>query len=156
MTLAVFTWIETKFGILKTEVVAIEPEVLAWAKAFLTDITPVIKQAATDAVLAAISVPGGGAVKFAAATAAATADLLSKGVPVVENDIKAAIQIAYKSLPVAITGNAAAIAVVNAANAEVDAVAVKVEGTEAPVAATVTTVTEVSAIPAPALAGGGN
>lgn len=98
----------------------VEPEILAWAKNFLSSITPIIKQAATDAVLAAVSVPGTGAVKAVAALASATADLASKGVPVVENDLKAAIQIAYNALPASVTGNSAAQAVVNAADTEVD------------------------------------
>lgn len=131
MTNAVITWLEKEAGILKTEVVAIEPSVLAWAKAFLADITPVLKQAATDAVLAAVATPGTGEIKFAAAVATATADLASKGIPVVDNDLKAAIQIAYKALPASVTNNAAAQAVVNAANSEVDAVAAKVEGSSA-------------------------
>lgn len=121
MTNTVITWIEKELGIIKTEIVSIEPEILAWAKNFLSSITPVIKQAATDAVLAAVTFPGTGAMKAAAALAAATADLTSKGIPIVENDLKAAIQIAYQALLVSITGNTAAQAVVNAANAEVDA-----------------------------------
>lgn len=126
MTSAVITYIEKELGILKTDVIAIEPVVIAWAKAFLADITPVIKQAADDAVLAAISVPGPGSVKAAAALAAATADLASKGIPIAESDLKAAIQIAYKALPVAVQSDSAAQAVESAAEGEVDAVAAKV------------------------------
>ena len=131
MTNAVLTWIEKETGLLKTEVATISPEILAWAKNFLSTITPVIKQAAEDAVLAAVTVPGTGAVKAAAALATATADLASKGVPVVENDLKAAIQIAYNALPASVTGSAAATAVVNAADTEVDAI-----GTDAATLAT--------------------
>jgi hypothetical protein len=126
MTNAVITWIEKEFGGLKTEVVAIEPQILAWAKNFLASITPVIEKAATDAVLAAVTVPGTGSVKAAAALATATADLASQGVPIVENDLKAAIQIAYNALPASVTSNSAAVAVDAAANAEVDALAAKV------------------------------
>ena len=126
MTNAIVAWLEKELD-------GIEPEVLAWAKNFLSGITPVIKQAATDAVLAAVTVPGTGAVKAAAALATATTELASKGIPVVENDLKAAIQIAYNSLPTSVTGNAAAQAVVNAADTEVDAVGAKVAA-EAPTA----------------------
>ena len=126
MTNAVITWVEKELGVLKTEAIAIEPAIIAWAKNFLATITPVIEKAATDAVLAAVAVPGSGAVKAAAALATATADLAAKGIPVVENNLKAAIQIAYQALPASITGNPAAQSVVNAANAEVDAVAAKV------------------------------
>lgn len=129
MTNAVITWIEKEFGSLKTSVVAIEPEILAWAQNFLANITPIIKQAATDAVLAAVSVPGSGAVKAAAALATASADLMSKGVPVIENDLKAAVQIAYNALPASITGNTAAQAVVASADSEIDAVGAKLTGT---------------------------
>lgn len=122
MTLSAITWFEKELGIIKTEVVALEPEILAWAKNFLSTITPVIKQAAEDAVMTAVSVPGGGTVKAAAALAAATADLISKGVPVVENDLKAAIQIAYNNLPASVVDDAAATAVVSAADAEIDKV----------------------------------
>jgi|SRR6185503_16350031 len=122
MSNAIITWIDKEFGILKTDAVAIEPEILAWAKNFLSTITPVIKQAATDAVLAAVTVPGTGSVKAAAALAAATADLASKGVPIVENDLKAAIQIAYNALPASVTQNEAAQAVVAAAGSEIDKV----------------------------------
>lgn len=132
MANAVITWIEKEAGILKTNVVAIEPEILEWAKNFLSSVTPVIKQAATDAVLAAVSIPGTGEVKAVAALAAATADLTSKGVPVVENDLKAAIQIAYNALPASVTSNTAAQAVLNAADTEVATVAAKVEGESAP------------------------
>jgi hypothetical protein len=122
-------------GEVKTEAVTIEPEILSWAKNFLSTITPVIKQAAEDSVLAAVSVPGTGAVKAAAALASATADLVSKGVPVIENNLKAAIQIAYTSLPTSVTSTTAATAVLNAADTEVDTVATKIEdATAIPVA----------------------
>ncbi len=137
MTLAAITWVEKELGILKSEVVAIEPEILAWAKNFLSNITPVIKQAATDAVLAAVTVPGSGAVKAAAALSIGTADLLGKGIPVIENDLKAAIQIAYNALPASITGNVAAQAVVNAADSAVDNAAAKLAGTFAATTAAV-------------------
>lgn len=120
MANAVITWVEKEFGILKTDVIEIEPEIIAWAKNFLVTVTPVIKQAAEDAVLAAVSVPGTGMVKAAAALATATADLAGKGIPIIENDLKAAIQIAYNALPTAVTANAAAQAVAGAADAEVD------------------------------------
>lgn len=129
MTNAVITWIEQEFGGLKTEVVAIEPTILAWAKNFLSTITPVIEKAATDAVIAAVSVPGSGEVKAAAALATATADLATQGVPVVENNLKAAIQIAYNALPAPVVGNAAAVAVVGAADSEIDAVGAKIDPT---------------------------
>lgn len=125
MTNAVITWIEKEAGILKTEAVAIEPAILAWAKSFLADVTPVLKQAATDAVLAAVTAPGDGNAKFAFAVAAATKDLVTQGVPVVDNDVKAAVQIAYKALPQGVQNNAAAQAVDAAVNKEIDTVAAK-------------------------------
>jgi hypothetical protein len=127
MTNVVVTWFETELGLAKTEIHDIEPEILLWAKNFLSTITPVIKQAAEDAVMAAVTVPGTGAMKAAAALATATADLTSKGIPVVENNLKAAIQIAYTSLPASVTSTTAATAVLNAADTEVDTVATKVE-----------------------------
>ena len=126
------TWFHNLLGEITTEAKVIEPEILAWAQNFLASVTPIIKQAATDAVLAAVTVPGSGAVKAAAALATATADLASKGIPVVENDLKAAIQIAYNALPASVTGNVAASAVATAATNEVAAVAAKVEA-DAPV-----------------------
>jgi hypothetical protein len=134
MTNTVITWIDKELGLIKTEVSTISPEILAWAKNFLSTITPVIKQAAEDAVLAAVTVPGTGSMKAAAALATATADLATKGVPVVENDLKAAIQIAYNALPASVTGNTAATAVVNAADAEVDALGASVAAAAAPTA----------------------
>lgn len=122
MANVVITWIEKELGVLKTDVIEVEPEIIAWAKNFLVTITPVIKQSAEDAVLAAVSFPGTGMEKAAAALATATADLTSKGIPIIENDLKAAIQIAYNALPASVTGNTAAQAVVGAANAEVDKV----------------------------------
>ena len=107
---------------------------MAWAKNFLSTITPAIKQAAEDAVLAAVSVPGTGTVKAAAAFATATADLASKGIPIVENDLKAAIQIAYNALPASVTGNTAATAVVGAADNLVDSLGAKVDAEVAPTA----------------------
>lgn len=126
MTNVVITWVEKELGILKTEVIAIKPEILAWATNFLATITPVIKQAAEDAVLAAVTVPGSGAVKFAAAVASAAADLATQGIPVVENNIKAAVQIAYNALPTGITSTTAAAAVQNAVNDAVSNVGDKV------------------------------
>jgi hypothetical protein len=122
MTSVAITWIEKELGILKTEVTTIEPEILAWAKNFLSTITPVIRQAAEDAVLAAVSVPGTGEVKAAAALATGLADLANQGIPVIETDMKAAIQIAYRALPTSVTSSTAAQAVVDAANKEVDSV----------------------------------
>lgn len=119
------TWVETETGIIKTDVIALEPEIIAWAKNFLITITPVIRQAATDAVMAAVAVPGDGTVKAAAALATALADLTTKGIPVVESNLKAAIQIAYTALPASLTGNTAAQAVVGAANSELDTLAAK-------------------------------
>lgn len=120
MSNAVITWFKKELGLLHTEVVAIEPEVIAWAKNFLSTIMPVIRQAASDAVLAAVSVPGTGSMRAAAALATATADLAKQGIPVVENDLKAAIQIAYNNLPKTVASDPAAQAVQSAANAEVD------------------------------------
>jgi len=125
--MSISTWFHSLLGTVETKVQTIEPEIIAWAKNFLSTITPVIKQAATDAVLAAVTVPGTGTVKAAAALATATADLISKGVPVVENDLKAAIQIAYNALPASITGNVAAAAVETAATNEVSVLAAKVD-----------------------------
>jgi hypothetical protein len=133
MTNAVITWFDKEFGLIKTEVSTISPEILAWAKNFLSTITPVIKQAAEDAVLAAVTVPGPGSVKAAAALATATADLATKGIPVIENDLKAAIQIAYNALPASVTGNTAAQAVLTAADNEVSTVAATVVTEVAPV-----------------------
>jgi hypothetical protein len=123
----VWTWVHDKIGTITAGAKALEPEIVAWASNFLSAITPVIKQAATDAVLAAITVPGTGEVKAAAALAAATADLASKGVPIVENDLKAAIQIAYNALPASMTGNTAAAAVVTAADNAVDSAGAKLQ-----------------------------
>lgn len=130
----VLVWIHKEMGDIESNAETIEPEILAWAKNFLTSITPVIKEAATDAVLAVVTVPGTGIEKAAAALASATADLASKGVPIVENDLKAAIQIAYNALPAAITTNTAAQAVVTAADSEVTAVADKVQAEDDPAA----------------------
>jgi hypothetical protein len=124
----VWTWVHSKLGTITAGAKAIEPEVLAWASNFLAGITPVIKEAATDAVLTAVAVPGSGSVKAVAAFAAASADLIKQGVPVVDNDLKAAIQIAYNALPSSVTGNVAATAVVTAADNAVDSAAAKVEG----------------------------
>jgi hypothetical protein len=123
------TWFHSLLGEVKTEVTTIEPEILAWASNFLSGVTPVIKEAVTDAVLAAVSVPGTGAMKAAAALASASAVLVGKGVPVVENDLKAAIQIAYQALPSSVTGNAAATAVATAATNEITTLAAKVDPT---------------------------
>lgn len=84
--------IETIFTATFTEE---EAAFVAWAHNLLVQITPVIKQAAEDAVAAAVSIPGSGEVKAAAALAAAIADLTEKGVPIVTNAIKGAIAIAF-------------------------------------------------------------
>lgn len=123
MTNIVITWIDKELGIIKTEESVIAPEILAWAKNFLSTITPAIKQAAEDAVISAVTVPGTGAVKAAAAFGTAVADLSSKGIPIIENDLKAAIQIAYNALPAAVTENTAATDVVTAASDEVSTLA---------------------------------
>jgi hypothetical protein len=122
-----WTWVHNKLGTITAGAKALEPEIVAWASNFLSSITPVIKEAATDAVLAAVSVPGSGTVKAAAAFAAASADLLTKGIPVADADLKAAIQIAYNALPASITGNTAAAAVVTAADNVLDSAAAKAE-----------------------------
>lgn len=127
--MTILTWIKKELGIVSTTLKAVEPSVLAWATNFLSGITPVIKEAATDGVLAAVAVPGDGAVKAAAALAAASADLLSKGVPIVEADLKAAIQIAYNALPASLTGSSAAAAIETAATNEVTTLATSVAGT---------------------------
>lgn len=119
MTNAVITWFKHELGILHTEVVAIEPEIIAWAKNFLAGVTPVLREAATDAVMAAVTIPGDGSVKFAAAVATATGVLIAKGLPVVDGQIKAAIQIAYEALPDEVKG-VSAIAVVNAVDTKID------------------------------------
>jgi hypothetical protein len=126
MTNAVITWIETELGTLKTEAVTIEPAVIAWAKKFLSDMKPVVIQAANDAVLAAVAIPGGGSAKFTAAVETAGADLLSQGVPIADNVLKAAVQIAYNALPDDVKASSAAQAVDAAANAAVDNAAAKV------------------------------
>jgi len=72
-----------------------EQALVTWAHNLLVQITPVVKQAAEDAVAAAVAVPGNGEVKAAAALATAIADLSSKGVPIVVNAIKGAIEIAF-------------------------------------------------------------
>ncbi len=90
--MSISTWFHALLGTVETKVQTIEPEIIAWAKNFLSAITPVIKQAATDAVLAAMTVPGPGAVKAAAALASAAADLASKGVPVVESQTEGGYQ----------------------------------------------------------------
>jgi translation initiation factor 2B subunit (eIF-2B alpha/beta/delta family) len=127
MTNVIVAWFDKELGIVKTDISNLDPQIIAWAKNFLSTITPVIKQAAEDAVLAAVTVPGTGAIKAAAALATATADLATKGVPIVENDLKAAIQIAYNALPTSVTSNTAAEAVLGAADSEVTTVAEKVD-----------------------------
>lgn len=126
MTNAVITWIEKETGILKTDITALTPEVIAWAKNFLSTITPVVIQAAENAVAAAVTVPGGGAVKAAAALASATLELTTAGVPIIENDLKAAIQVAYNNLPASVASTPAAADVVAAANNEVATVGAEV------------------------------
>jgi hypothetical protein len=126
MTNVISTWWHKLLGQVEATEAVVEPEIEAWAKNFLSGITPVIKEAATDAVLAAVSVPGSGAVKAAAALASATGVLVAKGVPIVENDLKAAIQIAYQALPSTVTNNTAAAAVETSAENEVTALAAKV------------------------------
>lgn len=83
------------FGTIKEEFTQDEQALVAWAHNLLVQITPAVKQAAEDAVQAAISVPGNGEVKAAAALAAAIADLTAKGIPIVINAIKGAIEIAF-------------------------------------------------------------
>lgn len=120
MTNAVLTYIEKELGILKTDVITIEPAVIAWAKNFLSDIKPVVVKAANDAVLAFVTVPGTGAEKFAGAVAAAAVDLATQGIPIAENDLKAAVQIAYNALPDAVKATSAAQAVQGAADTAID------------------------------------
>lgn len=72
-----------------------EKALVAWAHNLLVQITPVVKQAAEDAVNAALAVPGNGEIKAAAALAVAIADLTAKGEPIVVNAIKGAIEIAF-------------------------------------------------------------
>lgn len=78
-----------------------EAAFVAWVHPLLAQITPVIKEAAIDAVNAAVSLPGTGVEKAAAALATAVADLETKGEPIVINAIKGAIEIAYSNLPAA-------------------------------------------------------
>lgn len=68
----------------------------------------VLVQAATDAVVAAETAGGTGEVKAAAALAAVSADLLSKGVPVVVNAAKGAIELAVADLQAKVTALPAA------------------------------------------------
>lgn len=82
-------------GDAQTVFTADEQALVTWAHNLLVQITPVIKQAAEDAVSAAVSVPGNDEVKAAAALTTAIADLTSKGVPIVTNAIKGAIEIAF-------------------------------------------------------------
>ena len=139
MTNAAILWVEKELGILKADAPALETSVLAWAHNFLSAITPVVRQAATDAVIAFVTLPGTGAVKFAGAVAAATADLVAKGVPVVDGQIKAAVQIAYEALPDDLKATSAATAVVNAADNAIDKEAAAVIGTELPAPASAPT-----------------
>lgn len=127
MTNAVITWIEDKFGILKTEVVEYAPNALAFFKNLITGLTPVIEDAATKGVLAAVTAPGDGAAKALYAFGVASADLTEKGVPIIENDLKAYIQAAYKNLPQPVQDNAAAQAVEAKVDGEIDRAAAKVE-----------------------------
>ena len=126
MTNAVIAWIEKEVGIVKTDIVAIAPSVFALFQSFMAKITPVMEKAASDAVLAAVTVPGTGAVKFAAALASAGEDLATQGVPIAEEDLKALIQVAYNALPASVTSTAGAQAVEAVANSEVDALAAEV------------------------------
>lgn len=120
--MTVLTWFKKELGILHTEIVAIEPEVIAWAKNFLAGVTPILRQTATDAVIAAVSVPGNGEIKFAAAVATASAELLAKGVPFIDGQLKAVVQIAYDALP----HNVAVDAVAHAVDTKIDQVAAHV------------------------------
>lgn len=128
MTNVVITWIEEELGTIKTDAIAIEPAIIQWAKNFLSDMKPVIVKAANDAVIALVSVPGTGAVKFTAAVAAAGADLLAQGVPIADNDLKAAVQIAYNALPDSVKASSAAQVVESTANAAIDNEAAKATG----------------------------
>jgi len=131
MTFSVTAWAKNEIAALENKVAptlkAEEAAMLAWVHNFLADMTPVIKQAADDAVIAAVSMPGSGEAKAAAAFATASAVLISKGIPIADADLKTAIQISYKALPATLASAPAAQAVVNAADAEVDAVAAKAE-----------------------------
>jgi len=127
MTNAVIAYFEKELGILKADAAPIETSLLAWVHNFLADMTLVIKQAADDAVVAAVATPGTGEMKAAAAFAIASADLVSKGIPIADADLKTAIQISYKALPASVTSTPAAQAVVGAADAAVDSAAAKVE-----------------------------
>lgn len=120
MTNAIIAWIEKEAGIIKTDAIAIEPAVIAWAKNFLTDIKPVVVKAANDAVLAAVTIPGDGSVKFAGAVAVALADLATQGIPIAENDLKAAVQIAYNALPDDVKATSAATTVQGAIDTAID------------------------------------
>lgn len=144
----VLAWVKKETGLVETKVVAVEPEAIAWVESFLKSITPAVRQAATDAVIAAVSVPGTGTVKAVAALGIAAKDLVEQGLPVVETDLKAAIQIAYHALPSSLASNAAVAAVVGAANSVVDKAAADVAKEAAPLesdaAVTTTTTTTVT------------
>lgn len=121
MTNTVIVWVEKELGILKDDAEAVVPSVIAWAHNFLADITPVMIQAANDAVVALVTAPGSGAVKFAAAVEAAGADLATKGIPIAVNDLKALVQIAYNALPSDAKDASAGAAVTTAVDTAIDA-----------------------------------
>lgn len=77
------------------EFTADEQALAIWAHNLLVQITPIVKQAAEDGVAAAIAVPGNGEVRAAAALATAIEILTSKGIPIVVNAIKGAIEIVF-------------------------------------------------------------
>lgn len=88
-------------------------DVLAAVEAFATVVAQnggsVLVQAATDAVAAAETAGGTAATKLAAAQAAVIADLTSKGIPVVQNAVNAAIEAAVAQMK-ANQGNASSSA----------------------------------------------
>lgn len=75
-----------------------EKALIDWAHNLLIQITPAVKAAASAAVIAAETVPGGAEAKAAAAFTAASATLVAQGLPVIENAIKGAIEIAVANI----------------------------------------------------------
>lgn len=82
----------------KPKLEAAETDFIAWAHNLLAQITPVLKQAATDAVAVAESTGGSASDKFASAETAVKEILTTAGAPIVENAIKGAIEIAVANL----------------------------------------------------------
>lgn len=77
----------------KVVITAEEAELIRWAHALLSKITPIIQKLAKDAVIAAATTPGDGATRAAAALTSVVSDLTAQGLPTDINAIKGAIEV---------------------------------------------------------------